>query len=292
MFRKFMAISVAGLALCATPAMAGLSVIDGTIEACTVQQTFGPIPADGSIEIPITDWNLGDFPDCGDVANPANRDPFSINYFGTTYSSFYLNENGVLTFGAPITDSPSTPLLMLDTPAIAPFFGDIANDPSVRVGFELGGPGAMWLSWNVEEEGGDGSTNRFQLSFQQVGTEGDFDLIMNYINVDWDPGQVGFTDGAGSGFVFDGSGIDGGLLGDDNDNNPMCGPTSIACNVGFGGMNPSEPSATGFYVFQFRDGAPVNVDLQAVPLPAAVWLFGAGALLLSRTARKKKSGLG
>ncbi|MHA7872728.1 MAG: VPLPA-CTERM sorting domain-containing protein, partial [Hyphococcus sp.] len=160
-------------------------------------------------------------------------------------------------------------------------------DPSVRVGFELGGPGAMWLSWRVGEEGGDDSLNRFQLSFQQVGTEGDFDLIMNYIGVDWDPGQVGFTDGAGSGFVFDGSGTAGGLLGDDNDNMPMCGPTSIACNMGFGGVNPSEPLAPGFYVFQFRNGVPINVDLQAVPLPAAVWLFLAGLAGLGHSARRR-----
>ena len=70
---------------------------------------------------------------CTATELPANDDgsssqvtlPFSINFFGDTYSSLYVNNNGNVTFDFPMSTYTPFPLLTTRTPLIAPFFGDV-----------------------------------------------------------------------------------------------------------------------------------------------------------------------
>jgi hypothetical protein len=51
--------------------------------------------------------------------------PFSVNFFGTTYSSLYVNNNGNVTFDAPMWEYTPFPLEAKTRKMIAPFFADV-----------------------------------------------------------------------------------------------------------------------------------------------------------------------
>ena len=51
--------------------------------------------------------------------------PFTIDYYGTKYSSVYLNNNGNLTFGAPLSTYTPESLNQISVPMIAPFWADV-----------------------------------------------------------------------------------------------------------------------------------------------------------------------
>lgn len=309
MIRKILALGAAMAALSMTPVMARGIIIDGTIDICGVQEFYGTLdPVTESTEVNIGAFNadegLGEFGTvCEALTHPATTfNPFSINFFGTMYDSFHFNENGILTFGAPLDQPIGTSLFDLDVPAIAPFFADgflpFISQPQFGWASDFV-EDQLWLTWSAfDEEGGDGDRNRFQLSIVDQGG-GDFDLIFNYDTIAWDTlAQAGFTDGNGGGFVFDGALTDGAYLGDDNPftDDLVCGPLSLACNMlndgtGLGAFDfDNDELRTGYYKIEFRDGVPINVDLipSEVPLPAAFWLFGAGIAGLVSTGRKKR----
>src|SRR5438105_4110799 len=54
--------------------------------------------------------------------------PFSINFFGTTYTSVYVNNNGNLTFTGPLSTYTPFGLSGGATPIIAPFFADVDTE--------------------------------------------------------------------------------------------------------------------------------------------------------------------
>src|SRR5262249_8041278 len=64
---------------------------------------------------------------------PANDDQsvgpiapgFSMNFFGTTYTQFWVNNNGNVTFASDFGTFTPTGLLSVGQPIIAPFFADV-----------------------------------------------------------------------------------------------------------------------------------------------------------------------
>lgn len=48
-----------------------------------------------------------------------------MDFFGTVYSQLYVNNNGNLTFNAPLSSYTPSNLLSRSTPIIAPFFADV-----------------------------------------------------------------------------------------------------------------------------------------------------------------------
>jgi hypothetical protein len=99
-------------------------------------------------------------------------------------------------------------------------------------------------------------------------------MEFNYDTVQWqwgdasvgDPPYAGFSDEAGSGFELPGSGVAGAFL----DSNTVTG-------LIYNSLNSSEP---GQYVFNFRDGIPV----EPVPEPnlMVIFCFGAAGLAFLR----------
>src|SRR6185369_8621844 len=52
--------------------------------------------------------------------------PGGMNFFGTTYNGFYINNNGNITFGSPLgTYTPFALTGATGNPIIAPFFADV-----------------------------------------------------------------------------------------------------------------------------------------------------------------------
>ncbi len=250
--------SLSGLVLIAAPAHALLS---NAMVTGFDANTFGAND-DGSY--PCTSAEQGTPPGCTPTAVSL---PFSPNFYGTTYSSLYVNNNGNLTFDQPYNTYTPPPLDQLDQPMIAPFFGDVDTRVGNTVTFGTGtfdGHTAFGVNWpgvGCYNEN-NAALNYFQallVDRSDVGT-GDFDIVFNYDGIQWDSGQAsgggadcrggdaaraGYTDGSstsGESYELPGSGVNDALL-------DSGGLTSL---VGHS-YNSNQP---GRYVFSFRDGLP------------------------------------
>ncbi len=225
--------------------------------------------------------------------------PFDVNFFGTTYSSLYVNNNGNVTFNDPL--ATYTPFGVgsgyIGQPIIAPFFADVdtRGGGSGLTSYGTGtfdGNEAFGVTWplvgyyNSETD----KLNTFQVLLvnrSDVGA-GDFDIVFNYDQVQWETGSasggidglggtsaaVGLSNGTGdpgtyvqlAGSLVNGALIDG-------------GPNSLVAGTNDG--------VAGQYIFEVRNGSVVP----GTPEPStwAMMLVGfAGMGLLARRASHRK----
>jgi hypothetical protein len=240
-----------------------------------------------------TTW-LGACDDCsyGSAVSPG----FNMNFYGATYSSFYVNNNGNITFNSPL--SAYTPYGVgagySGQPIIAPFFADAdTRDPASGVtAFGTGtynGRNAVGVTWSGV---GYFFANADKLdTFQLILTDrsdvnaGDFDIYFNYGGIQWESGDmsgggaglggtsaaVGYSNGTGAPgtyFQLEGSLVPGSFLDG--------GPNALASG--------SNDGMTGQYLFRVRNGAITAPG--AVPEPGAWALmilgFGAAGAMLRR----------
>jgi len=206
-----------------------------------------------------------------DAVLPANDDGstgftnfgFNVNYFGSTYSGAYLNNNGNLTFDYSMYTFTPFPLTTSDVRIIAPFFGDVdtrgygSNLLTYGVGTVDGHSafGVTWPAVGYYYVGMD-KTNTFQvilISRPDTG-DGDFDLEFNYSQIQWEagdasngsdgiggyPARVGFADASGHFRELAGSGVSGALL-----------DTNFVTGLIHNSLNSSVP---GRYLFHFHGG--------------------------------------
>lgn len=165
---------------------------------------------------------------------------FPINFFGVTHTQLFVNNNGNVTFDAPL--SAFTPFGLVGTrqSIIAPFFADVdtrgAGSGIVRFGTPSGRTDLFvvdWVSVGYFNQKDD-KLNSFQLVLQDLSAvpdfaAGDFRIIFNYDRIQWETGdasggtnglggssaRVGFSNGSGEPgtfFELSGSGQNGVLL--------------------------------------------------------------------------------
>lgn len=203
---------------------------------------------------------------------------FPINFFGVTHTQLFVNNNGNVTFGAPLSTFTPFGLVGTRTPIIAPFFADVdTRGPGsgvVRFGTPPGRPDLFVVNWvqvgYFREH--DDKLNSFQLILQDLSAvpdfiAGDFRIIFNYDRIQWETGdasggtnglggssaRVGFSNGSGQPgtfFELNGSGRSGSLL--DGGALSLVGdriPTA----------DPSLP--LGRYQFVVRNGGIAQADL-------------------------------
>src|SRR5262245_10927431 len=134
-----------------------------------------------------------------DNSSPAVALPFPVDYFGSTYTSLYINNNGNVTFDAPLADYTPAGMPNLHRPLIAPFFADVdtrnPNSGTVHYGeTTVGDAKALCVLWdNVGYFNTHaGKTNSFQLLLVQRSDQsaGDFDVVLNYDHVQWETGDA------------------------------------------------------------------------------------------------------
>jgi hypothetical protein len=190
--------------------------------------------------------------------------PFTINFFGVNHDQVYVNNNGNLTFDGPQWTYTPYEIVTTGVPIIAPFFADVwtySDSGLVHWGStaDYGGRPAFCATWADVDYGvnyyyaddngchPDGNnydsttdtypclSNRYN-SFQAIlvdrgdRTAGDFDIVFNYDQIQWETGdasagydglggysaRVGYSNGNSStsntSFELPGSGVPGSFL--------------------------------------------------------------------------------
>ena len=91
--------------------------------------------------------------------------PFNFNFYGTVYTSFYINNNGNITFVNPLATFSATAFPSLNNKIIAPFWGDVdTRAGNGEVVYKIT-PTAIYINWEdvgYYNQQGD-KLNTFQL---------------------------------------------------------------------------------------------------------------------------------
>jgi hypothetical protein len=211
---------------------------------------------------------------CGSNTLAANDDgstslvglPFGVNFRGTTYQALYVNNNGNVTFNGPLGAYTPTGITASTTPIIAPFWGDVDTRGYGSALLKYGdttfeGHRAFCASWDGVGVGyysaQTNKLNKFQLLLVEradVGP-GDFDIIFNYDQIQWETGsasggsnglggnsaRAGYSNGNLLSYELPGSGINGAFL----DGNPNSGLKYYSAN---------SLGVIGRYIFPVRNG--------------------------------------
>ena len=213
------------------------------------------------------------FVDHGGSSIPANDDGSSsfiditsvfsdgLNFFGRDFTGVYVNNNGNVTFGSPL--STYTPGLIGGSSSlaiIAPFWGDVDTRGAgslVRYGLDAE-RGTFTATWaNVDYYSATSSThasifNSFQLELIDQGC-GDFEIIFRYADINWTTGDasngVGGLGGnvARAGFSF-GDQVHYFELPQSGNQSGMLSLENVAGNAG-----------TGVWRFSVRDGEVIGI---------------------------------
>jgi Hint domain/RTX calcium-binding nonapeptide repeat (4 copies)/Nidogen-like len=134
-----------------------------------------------------------------------------IDFFGTNYTSIYVNSNGNISFGAANT-AYAPALSSTTTPTIAAFWSDVNINNGGNIYWDLDpANGTVTITWaGVRAYSGSTTTNDFQLVLTSTGS-GDFTLEYIYGDITWTNGgsgvaQTGFTNGGATDVALPGSG--------------------------------------------------------------------------------------
>ncbi len=161
----------------------------------------------------------GSIPPSNDTSTGAVPLGFSLNYYGQTYTSVYVNNNGSVTFGAP-----APKLTAFDNHAgtpreIAPFAADVdTSGPGSGIThfgrMTYNGQPAFCVDWGNPNGAGVGYfhghtdlLDSFQLVLVDSGN-GNFQALFDYLQLQWETGDaqgghdgIGGTQPASAGFL-------------------------------------------------------------------------------------------
>ncbi|NOY53444.1 MAG: PEP-CTERM sorting domain-containing protein [Deltaproteobacteria bacterium] len=185
-----------------------------------------------------------------------------MNFYGTTYTGLYLNNNGNVTFSAPL--STYTPYSMTGStanPIIAPFFADVDTRGSGDVYWDEDTVnGIFTATWNAVGYFSyhTNPLDSFQLRLIDQGG-GDFGIEFRYASLGWTVGDVSGTAYARAGYNS-GNGTDYYEL-------PESGNNAAMLDL----VNRSNAGTDGLFQWQVRNGNPAPV-----PEPGSMALMSIG----------------
>lgn len=128
--------------------------------------------------------------------------PFAINFFGTSYSQFYVNNNGNISFNSPLWAYTPTAFPVSSQPMIAPWWADVDTRGGVPSG-NLGSNAVYVASPNADTavitwhnvgyfSYGTDKLNSFQLVLRNRADTGagNFDFDFRYNRLEWTTGSA------------------------------------------------------------------------------------------------------
>ncbi|AXT39928.1 PEP-CTERM sorting domain-containing protein [Alteromonas sp. BL110] len=137
-----------------------------------------------------------------------------VNFFGTSYDRFFINNNGNITFNGPVGTFTPDAFPNNEQPMIAPFWGDVDTRCGDCGGVFIGSPNedTLVVTWNDVGyyDQNSNPTNTFQLVLidrEDTGA-GNFDVEFRYEDIGWTsgeassgvPAQAGYDAGDGENF--------------------------------------------------------------------------------------------
>ncbi len=179
--------------------------------------------------VPLRD-GLGGVAGYGELSQGRNDDsssnqlnlPFAVNFFGKTFDKFYVNNNGNISFGSPLSAYTPIKFPASTLPVIAPYWADVdtrgATNGAVYVG--AANANAVTVTWNnvgyYNQQ--TNKLNDFQMTLVNRADTGagNFDIEFRYNRLEWTtgshptsggsnglggrPAQAGYDAGNGSNF--------------------------------------------------------------------------------------------
>lgn len=146
---------------------------------------------------------------------------FSLNFFGSTYTQFFINTNGNISFGSGISAYIPNGPAGATSPVISPFFADVdtrgATSGVVHLSQLADEDIVTWDSVGYYNSHSD-KLDTFQLVLRSPGfavPDGEGQIGFFYAGMGWDStdtstvAAVGFGDGAGNSVVLEGSTLPG-----------------------------------------------------------------------------------
>jgi len=208
---------------------------------------------------------------------------FSLNFFGTSYTQFFANNNGNISFGAGINAFTPEGPVGATQPVISPFFADVDTRSTLSGVMTLRTdiPNQIIVTWDMVgyyNTNGD-KLNSFQLVLRGPGfaiPAGEGQIGFFYKGMNWETGDasggvggfggteaaIGFGNGVGDGQSLSGS------------------------------LNPGIAAAVANHHIWFTldGGVPIPVPPPTgVPEPTSLLLLGGGLSVLAGYLRKMKS---
>lgn len=190
--------------------------------------------------------------------------PFAVKFFGKTYTTFFINNNGNVTFDGPFGAFTPNPFPTTDRPMIAPYWSDVQtegthNDPNPN------GDNNVWVASPNERTvvvtwdrvgyflQHTDLTNDFQLVLRDrsadTGVAGDFDVDFRYNRLEWTTGDASGGSG-GLGGVAAQAGYDAG-----DGVHHLTLPGSLAPDVlNLQNASNVSPATPGLWSFAIRNG--------------------------------------
>jgi hypothetical protein len=236
------------------------------------------------------------------TALPANDDGstglvdigFPVDFFGTTRTQLYVNNNGNVTFDSALAAYTPFNLLTTNRQIIAPFFADV-DTRGVGSGLTRYGQGTVdgrpafgvnWIDVGYYSQKVN-KRNSFQLVLidRSDTGPGNFDIEFNYSKIEWETGDAfssGGTNGLGGNSAR--AGWSNGSTAAQELSGSAVNRAFLDANLTTGLIHNSlNSNVLGRYVFNVREGIPEPVDQTPPSCQVDALLSGPPAQLRVRT---------